>query len=123
MASDKKTPMEFAREWYTDEGIFAAVCQSSDIPQVTNTCEFAAWLTNQYRLTFAKGMQIARDETSKRPYWLEDLAERRLREIEARGSEIVRLRAELDEALTVIRAALDTGQCGYIGTNWIDRTS
>ena len=62
MASNKKTPIEFAREWYTYEGIFAAIRQSNDIPQITSTCEFAAWLTDQYRLAFTKGMQIARDD-------------------------------------------------------------
>ena len=65
MASDLKTAWEFVREWYSDVEIQSAITHGDgDIPNETDTPEFAEWLTNQYRLAMAKGIDIARRESA-----------------------------------------------------------
>lgn len=64
-----KTPLEIAKEWYDEDGIYQSI-QNSDggglgawdaIPEDVYSREFSDWLTNQYRLAMMKGIQFGRN--------------------------------------------------------------
>jgi len=61
-----KTPMQIAAEWYQTEEIARCIrehpdCNTFDpIPTDVRSDVFAEWLTRQYRLAMAKGIQLGR---------------------------------------------------------------
>lgn len=65
-----ENPYLFACEWYRPEAIFAAMNRyrnefhNSDkyanIPADVTSFEFAAWLTEEYRLAMAKGIELGK---------------------------------------------------------------
>lgn len=63
-----KTPWEFACEWYTPDEIAQSIryrhhsdSSSLKIPTDIDSQAFAEWLSEQYRLAMAKGIQIGID--------------------------------------------------------------
>ena len=72
--NNMKTSMEIAEAWYDEESIAGAIQRqktpatfrlvSCDLkmPEDVYSPEFATWLTNQYRLAMAKGIDLARRE-------------------------------------------------------------
>ena len=60
----RRTPWEIAEAWYiaeqTHDCIVRHTCRSP-IPSDTQSKEFAEWLTHEYRLAMAKGVQLGRD--------------------------------------------------------------
>ena len=67
MTNGRKTPWQFACDWYQPEEIFYAINRrrdqlvkdtSNQIPSVVTSQEFAEWLTHQYRLAMRKGIEI-----------------------------------------------------------------
>jgi len=60
----RRTPWEIAEAWYHAEQIHECIVHRkcrSPIPADTQSREFAEWLTDQYRLAMAKGVQLGRD--------------------------------------------------------------
>lgn len=65
-------PWLVASEWYQESAIFRCINHNmgplgepyEKIPLDVCSCEFAEWLTNQYRLAMAKGIQMANDANS-----------------------------------------------------------
>jgi len=59
-----RTDWEKACDWYRVDNVAHAIKSESgdEIPTDVRSREFAVWLTNEYRLAMAKGMQLARDE-------------------------------------------------------------
>lgn len=60
-----KTPWEFACNWYSPDEIAHSIARArkgfamnAKIPTDVYSQEFADWLTEQYRLAMAKGIQI-----------------------------------------------------------------
>ena len=71
MTIHKKTPFEFAEQWYDEDSIARSIKDSRSIvsfvegrkiPTDVYSPEFARWLTHQYRLAMAKGIQIGREQ-------------------------------------------------------------
>ena len=68
MENHRRTPWEIAQSWYGAEDIHRAIqCSGSgefgawsQIPANVKSREFAEWLTEQYRLAMAKGIQLGR---------------------------------------------------------------
>lgn len=65
-----RTPFEIARNWYSADDIercihrqrFPAACYGiAKVPEDIYSREFAEWLTDQYRLAMAKGIQLGRE--------------------------------------------------------------
>ena len=58
----QQTPIEFANEWYRTDDIARCIADAGPckIPHDVHSREFAEWLTDQYRLAMAKGIQIGR---------------------------------------------------------------
>jgi hypothetical protein len=62
------TSWDKACEWYTEEEVYRCIQQTRSItfeprhkiPDDIYSREFAAWMTEQYRLAMAKGIQIGR---------------------------------------------------------------
>lgn len=52
-----KTAWEIAEAWYTEEAIYNSI---NRVPTDVTSREFARWLTHQYRLAMAKGIQLGR---------------------------------------------------------------
>jgi len=71
----RRTPLEIAESWYDSEGIEKAIMSAGDgsfgdsgqIPPDVKSKEFAKWLTCQYRLAMAKGIQLGRDCSEDKP--------------------------------------------------------
>lgn len=68
MQLKRKTGWEIAVGWYDEEAIARCIQQRSvekssvdKIPEDVYSPEFAKWLTHQYRLAMAKGVQLGRD--------------------------------------------------------------
>ena len=67
-----KTAWEFACDWYTPDQIAMSIKNRfrtpSDIaiPDDIDSAGFAQWLTEQYRLAMAKGIQIAQSDCAER---------------------------------------------------------
>lgn len=63
----RKTPWEIAENWYGVDDIHNCLknprTANSMPPQDTTSREFAAWMTHQYRLAMAKGVQLGRDRS------------------------------------------------------------
>lgn len=67
------TPFEFAETWYSVKEIREAIARSGTddfgawtrIPSDVRSAEFADWLTRQYRLAMAKGIQIGRQQARR----------------------------------------------------------
>lgn len=64
---NKKTPSQIASEWYTVDEVHRCLLavapervMSEAVPIDVTSREFAEWLTNQYRLAMAKGIQLGR---------------------------------------------------------------
>ena len=64
-----KTAFEIASEWYTVDEVHWSVVEhkavlgsSIAVPPDVTSREFAEWLTDQYRLAMAKGIQIGRGQ-------------------------------------------------------------
>lgn len=53
---------EIAERWYGEHQIRDDIARNGGVPQDVSSAEFAAWLTEQYRLAMAKGIQFGRDE-------------------------------------------------------------
>jgi len=67
------TPFEFATDWYKEEEIYsqlkkANMISGEKVPEDIYSREFAKWLTHEYRLAMAKGIQIG---TFSKEYELE----------------------------------------------------
>ena len=61
---------EIAVSWYHEDDIAYAIQQkATEIPRNVRSEEFAKWLTHQYRLALAKGVQLGRSgaEDHSRP--------------------------------------------------------
>ena len=66
-----ETPWEIAEGWYDEDQIFRAIERSGSddvgswekIPTDVHSREFARWLTHQYRLAMAKGVQLGRGDS------------------------------------------------------------
>jgi hypothetical protein len=67
-----KTPWEIACEWYDTDQIHDSILRRQNpvfgemhdkIPTLVTSREFAEWMTKQYRLAMAKGVQLGRSET------------------------------------------------------------
>lgn len=63
-----KTPWDIAEAWYGEEEIARAIKNSGKgfphsepIPRDVDSPEFAKWITHQYRLAMAKGIQLGRE--------------------------------------------------------------
>lgn len=64
----QRTPWEIAQLWYSVDDIERAIKDSGsgefgawrEIPRNVTSREFAEWLTEQYRLAMAKGVQLGR---------------------------------------------------------------
>lgn len=64
-----RSPIEIAESWYDTEGMTKAIQSAGDggfgdqgpIPQNVKSKEFAEWMTYQYRLAMAKGIQLGRN--------------------------------------------------------------
>ncbi len=69
MSIERRTPWEIAVAWYDEAGIVRAIHESGTgefgawdkIPSDVTSAAFAKWLTHQYRLAMAKGIQLGRD--------------------------------------------------------------
>lgn len=59
------SPMEIAQRWYREDCIIDDLRRKGGVPTDVFSHEFAAWLTEQYQLAMAKGIQLARDEASE----------------------------------------------------------
>ena len=65
----RKTPWQIATDWYKEEEIARSItCQRSQIdfgmdpiPENVDSSAFARWMTHQYRLAMAKGIELARE--------------------------------------------------------------
>ena len=65
----RKTPWAIAEAWYGEMEIYRSIQRGLSplaedrerIPPDVSSPEFASWLTNQYRLAMAKGIQLGRD--------------------------------------------------------------
>lgn len=65
----RRTPWEIAEAWYDEAGIAKGIQQSGDggfghwdnIPPDVMGPGFDRWLTHQYRLAMAKGIQLGRE--------------------------------------------------------------
>ena len=123
--SNQKTPMQIAEEWYNLELIHYSVATTKPcpIPADIQSVEFSTWLTEQYRLAMAKGIQLARDETAdyvrrREQNWQDGHAVQEMRHKEATESlkaEIAILMETIDELQTKrIEAATD-------GSTWKSR--
>jgi len=67
MTNERKTPWEFACDWYQVEEIHRELNRRRDpltenigeqTPEDVTSREFAEWLTHQYRLAMRKGIEI-----------------------------------------------------------------
>ena len=65
-----RTPWQIAEKWYSEQEISEAIANNrkrvaegmtEHIPHDVQSEEFAKWLTHQYRLAMAKGIQLGRD--------------------------------------------------------------
>ena len=71
MTNERKTPWEFACDWYTVEKTRAYLQDrqpDGDVPEDVHSEEFAEWLTHQMRLAMARGIMIGeqrREEIGK----------------------------------------------------------
>lgn len=62
-------PTEFSEAWYSVDEIFNCINQSRSVfdlpgsrcPEDVHSREYAEWMTKQYRLAMAKGIQVAND--------------------------------------------------------------
>lgn len=67
-----KTAWEFACDWYTPDQIAHSIKNryrtpsDTAIPDDIDSAGFAQWLTEQYRLAMAKGIQIAQQDSAQR---------------------------------------------------------
>lgn len=60
IAPPRRNAYEIAEQWYKESHI-ARSCETSRlIPRDVSSSEFASWLTEQYRLAMAKGIQFGR---------------------------------------------------------------
>lgn len=62
-----KTPSQIATEWYTADEVYRGIAMQRSvpgalpsIPRDVTSREFAEWLTDQYRMAMAKGIQLGR---------------------------------------------------------------
>lgn len=74
-AEKARTGFDIAEAWYVESQIAHSIQQTQKhwceeyrkIPSDIYSPEFAAWLTEQYQLAMAKGVQLARDERTDLP--------------------------------------------------------
>ena len=68
--SKRETPWEIAEKWYRVDEIAIGLSKAGSsefgalptLPKDVNSVQFATWLTHQYRLAMAKGIQLGRSE-------------------------------------------------------------
>lgn len=65
VAPQRRNPWEIASAWYTVEGTHRCLIQNdrdcrTEIPTDHSSREFAEWMTEQYRLAMAKGIELGR---------------------------------------------------------------
>lgn len=64
----RRSPWDIAEEWYGLKDIANGIQQNKhEIPADVQSEDFAKWLTHQYRLAMAKGIQLGREGTEDRP--------------------------------------------------------
>lgn len=63
----RRSPWDIAAAWYGLNDVTSCVQRSTDIPADVHSADFARWLTHEYRLAMAKGIQLGRDGTEDRP--------------------------------------------------------
>lgn len=71
----RKTPWEIAEGWYEVDDVYRSLQRAGTdsfgaldkVPSNVQSREFAAWLTHQYRLAMAKGVQLGRDGSDDKP--------------------------------------------------------
>lgn len=63
----RASPWDIAERWYELTDVTNCVQRSKDIPDDVHSAEFARWLTHEYRLAMAKGVQLGRDGSEDRP--------------------------------------------------------
>ncbi len=74
-AANRRTPFEIAESWYNEDQIHSSIIRCRDlkgpssekVPTDVHSKEFARWLTTQYRLAMAKGVQLGRDGSEDQP--------------------------------------------------------
>lgn len=66
---NQKTPFQIASLWYNSDEVFRVINSvklgnhfGDPIPRDVTSREFAEWLTEQYQLAMAKGIQLGRGE-------------------------------------------------------------
>ena len=62
----KKSPWDIAEKWYSEAQTVTTLSlpeYNSKIPRDVTSPEFGKWLTNEYRLAMAKGIQLGREES------------------------------------------------------------
>ena len=66
----KRLPTEIAEAWYREDSIAGCLSHPGPAnphpPEDTHSPAFAKWLTEQYRLAMAKGIQLTRSEPAPR---------------------------------------------------------
>lgn len=69
LAADNKTPSEIAEKWYSEDEVHRILQPGTpftgihdEIPNDHTGRDFSRWLTNQYRLAMAKGIQLGRGD-------------------------------------------------------------
>ena len=75
-AATRRTPFEIAESWYDAQSVHRSILRCRDlkgpssetVPTDVHSEEFAKWLTTQYRLAMAKGVQLGRDGSEDQPY-------------------------------------------------------
>ncbi len=60
----RRSPWDIAESWYTIPDVAACVRRhDANIPNDVQSEQFARWLTHEYRLAMAKGIQLGREGT------------------------------------------------------------
>lgn len=131
-----KTPWEFACDWYTPDGIARSIhakIRLVEMPGDVESKDFAEWLTEQYRLAMAKGIEIgqrasAHARAEKIAYDIELLQERVATCEEARVKDQKYYREKLDTYRQLLREAVKETSgssnvcCGaWVSADWIRR--
>lgn len=131
-----KTAWEFACDWYTSDQIASSIRNNLRLVVMPGNVEspgFAEWLTEQYRLAMAKGIEIgqrasARARAEKIAYDIELLQERVATCEEARVKDQKYYREKLDMYRQLLREAVKETSgssnvcCGaWVSADWIRR--
>lgn len=131
-----KTAWEFACDWYTPDQVASSIRNNLRLivmPCDVGSTDFAEWLTEQYRLAMAKGIELgqraeADARAGKVAYDIELLQERVATCEEARVKDQKYYREKLDTYRQLLREAVKETSgssnvcCGaWVSADWIRR--